>query len=161
MGRRMMIAASAALAAALLAGVAVSLGAGRSQAPQGPGATSVQTQAVSAPAYEVSRPHGGARATRATQRRQVAIRYYETNKPIDLATGTQYFKFSGKPCPKNAKAISGYSYYAGSALPPQLVANAGDAPMTLRNWQFYLSNPNPDEIDEAIKFGVICAKHVD
>lgn len=159
MGRRITLAGATAAVMLAVAGVATGLGTGGS-AGQGPGTDAVQPTVLRAASSPVSHPRGRAVATRATRSKQVAIRYFETKKPLDLPPGMQYFVFSGKPCPRNAKAISGYSYYAGSQLPPELVGDGGNAPRTLRNWQFYLSNPNPEGIDEAVKFGVICAKHV-
>jgi hypothetical protein len=160
MGRRITIAGATLAVGMTAAGVGLGLAAGGGPSG-GPGTDAVHPTTVSAAAVEVSGPRGRAVTPRAAKLKQIAIRYYETKKPLDLGTGTQYFVFSGKPCPKNAKAISGYSYYAGSTLPPTLVTNAGSAPMSLRNWQFYLSNPNGDEVNEGIKFGVICAKHAD
>ena len=164
MGRKITFAGCTALAAVLLTGGAITLGAGdggRSTEPGGPGASATAPTHLSAPAFPVASPHGSALRTRASKSKQVSIRYFETKKTIDVKSGEDYFTFSGKPCPQGSKAISGYSFYAGTTLPPALVADGGNAPLTLRNWQFYLSNPNGDEVDENVKFGIICAKHVD
>lgn len=152
----------AAVAATLAAGTAISVGQGGPSsrpgaATAGPGPLSAKAQPVSAPSDQVA-------ARAAAGRKKVSIAYFES-KAIDLGNGTAdsgnlYFKFKGNACPKGSKAVDGYMFYAGKELPPSYVIPAGDAPKGTRNWQFWLNNPNPEEVNEGVKFGIICAKHV-
>ena len=151
----------AAVAATLAAGTAISVGqggpsSGPGAATAGPGPLSAKAQPVSAPSNPV--------AARAAGRRKVSIAYFES-KAIDLGNGTAgggnlYFKFKGNACPKGSKAVDGYMFYAGKEVPPSYVVPAGDAPRGTRNWQFWLNNPNTEDVDEGVKFGIICAKRV-
>ena len=162
MRNRRTIALIAAAAATLAAGTAITLGAGGS--PSGPGAGTAGPDPLSAAAEPVAAPSSAVAARAATRSGKVSVAYFES-KAIDLGNGSAgsgnlYFKFKGNACPKGSKAIDGYMFYAGKELPPAYVVPAGDAPRGLRNWQFWLNNPNDPTVDEGVKFGIICAKHV-